>query len=97
MRSMRWKTGISSAGLSSADLSGAILTGANLNQPERCQPERRQRYNGERSAEEHYEEAAGRNGYSVARPTSAYRHRPIHAPGASDLVLRNVNTGQCEV
>ena len=28
--------------------------------------------NGERSAEEHYEEAAGRNGYSVARPTSAY-------------------------
>jgi hypothetical protein len=30
------------------------------------------RHKGEKSAEEHYEEAAGRNGYSVARSISAY-------------------------
>jgi hypothetical protein len=38
------------------------------------------RHEGEKSAEEHYEEAAGRNAYSVARCTSAY-HGCMLEPG----------------
>ena len=52
--------------------------------------------NGERSAEEHYEDAAGRNGYSVARSTSAYHGRMLEAGRAfnatSTFVFRELSS-----
>ena len=40
------------------------------------------RYKGEKSGEEHYEEAAGRNAYSVARCASAYHGCMLEASRA---------------
>jgi hypothetical protein len=54
------------------------------------------RHKGEKSAEEHYEEAAGRNAYSVARCTSAYHGRMLEAGRAfnatSTFVFRELST-----